>query len=81
MNLFFSLALVLALGLSSTAGLETKKSKLRKAIFADYDKEVGPEELVTADIKLSVQNMAFCPHKQVTFLFRTRTWLKQLYSP
>lgn len=46
-------------------GAESKNSRLRKAVFADYDKLVIPDNQITANLSMTVSGLSYCPHKQV----------------
>lgn len=54
----------LSLGVGWT-GAQMANTALRKAIFADYDKLVIPDEKVTANLTMVIDGMSYCPHKQV----------------
>lgn len=44
---------------------QNKLSALRKALFADYDKLVKPDGLVTVRYSLDITDIALCPRQQV----------------
>ena len=43
----------------------SKRSDLRRDLFANYDKLVKPDEAVTVNFSINVLGLSYCPHKEV----------------
>ena len=60
-----SLLLIFLPIFATALGAESKNSRLRKAVFANYDKLVIPDHKITLNLSMTVYYLSYCPHKQV----------------